>query len=78
MSDNKETTTMYGQGLEAHYPQLKREGACVALAHLDGDDSAEAHLKADEILLRFLEETGSAEVAEAYREARKANTFWYE
>ncbi len=54
------------------------EQAIAALEALSLTDALETHIAADEVLLRFLDNNGHLDIAEAYRRVREHTAgFWY-
>lgn len=51
--------------------------AITFLESIDLDDSEQAHIEADRLLLQFLETNGHLEVANAYRRVREQAGFRY-
>lgn len=52
--------------------------AIAALEALGLNSALQAHIDADEVLLRFLDANGYLEIAEAYRRVREHTPgFWY-
>lgn len=57
---------------------MNADQAITLLASIDLNDAEQAHIEADEVLLRFLDTNGHLDIAEAYRRVREhAAGFWY-
>lgn len=57
---------------------MNADQAITLLASIDLNDAEQAHIEADEVLLRFLDTNGHLDIAEAYRRVREHTVgFWY-
>lgn len=58
--------------------EMTPEQAIAALEAIDTGNAIQAHIDADEVLLRFLDQNGHLDIAEAYRRVREHTAgFWY-
>jgi hypothetical protein len=53
------------------------EEAIQQLNTIGGSDSEMAHIEADSVLLNYLRQTGSAELADAYDALKEKTAFYY-
>lgn len=56
---------------------MTKDDAIKLLLAIDGGDREEAHVSADEILIKFLMTNGHREVAEAWIDTKERVGFWY-